>query len=99
VLVLGSAIAFKRRESAPGDRATGLVAVSAAGGLLVLGGVQLATARAANSLIARRHFYGAFAVLEDDAADPGWRSYVLRHGRIVHGVQFPQPDKRRQPTT
>jgi hypothetical protein len=38
-------------------------------------------------------------VLEDDAADPGWRSYVLRHGRIVHGVQFPQPDKRRQPTT
>lgn len=58
VLVLGSAAAFRSRESAPGDRAPALVAVSAAGGLLVLGGLLLATARVANSLIARRNFYG-----------------------------------------
>ncbi|HXR34328.1 MAG TPA: hypothetical protein VN754_00155 [Candidatus Binataceae bacterium] len=101
VLVLGSATAFRSRESAPGDRAPALVAVSAAAVLLILGSVLLSnvTARAANSLIARRNFYGAFAVVASDANDPAWHSYVLRHGRIVHGVQFPQPDKRRQPTS
>ncbi len=86
----------------PGDTAKpyGLLPISAAAFLLMLASVLFSTisANLRNNLFAIRNFYGAFAVIDRDAGDAAWHSYVLRHGRIVHGVQFPQPDKRRQPT-
>jgi hypothetical protein len=99
-LLVGSAAAFRERGS-PADQPRSLVPVSAIAGVLILGSVLLSnvTARLTDTLIATRNFYGAFAVVVRDANDPAWHSYMLRHGRVVHGVQFPQPDKRYQPTT
>jgi hypothetical protein len=99
-LVVASAASLRQRESVRGDRSNGLVAVCAGAALLILGCVLLSgiAARMADNLIAERNFYGAFAVVERDAKDPQWRSYLLRHGRIAHGMQFPQRDKRYRPT-
>jgi hypothetical protein len=91
---------FGRREADTSNHARNLLPVSAAAGLLMLASVLLSSisARLADNLVAIRNFYGAFAVVARDTNDPAWHSYVLRHGRTVHGVQFPQPDKRREPT-
>ncbi len=98
-LIVG-AIAMFRREAATSNHARNLLPVCAAAGLMTLASVLLTSISAGltNNLITIRNFYGAFAVVAGDADDPAWHSYVLRHGRTVHGVQFLQPDKRRTPT-
>ena len=46
-----------------------------------------------------RSFYGVLQVSESDTGDPHKDYRVLRHGRIMHGLQFTADHKRRIPTT
>ncbi len=89
------------RGNGSSSRGHGLLAVTAGSGLLLIGAILLYNVRArlAVSLVAGRNFYGSYAVVLSNAGDPAWRSYTLRHGRIRHGMQFPQPDKRYRPTS
>jgi SAM-dependent methyltransferase len=52
-----------------------------------------------NVLVARRNFYGVLSVAEYGGADSDDLRRNLYNGRILHGVQFRQPNKRRTPTT
>lgn len=46
-----------------------------------------------------RNFYGVLRVKELDADNESWDRYTLVHGRILHGMQFADEQKRRKPTT
>ena len=72
---------------------------------LVLAIAALATALGAqagqsldDALALTRNFYGVLRVEEIAGDDPERRQIKLMHGRILHGVQFVGPDKRREPT-
>jgi hypothetical protein len=101
VVLLAAPAAFREYKSSEIRKGYGLVAVSAAVGLFVVGSLLLVnvTARLSVSVFANRNFYGAFTVMAQNTKEPAWRSYVLRHGRIRHGMQFLAPDKRHRPTT
>ena len=78
----------------------GLVGVSAALALLLFAGslVYLVVEPSARAVYESRNFYGVLRVVEESSDDPDLHAIKLRHGRIVHGVQYPAPDKRREPT-
>jgi len=46
-----------------------------------------------------RNFYGVLRVKELDADNEYWNRYTLVHGRILHGMQFADEQKRLEPTT
>lgn len=46
-----------------------------------------------------RNFFGVIAVIDYDGDNPETHHLLLRHGRITHGCQFTDPDKRRWATT
>jgi len=48
--------------------------------------------------VASRNFYGVLNVTEDETGAPRQRGRSLVHGRITHGFQFRDPEKRRIPT-
>jgi hypothetical protein len=48
---------------------------------------------------ASRNFYGVIAVRECDAHDPHMRTVNFYSGRIIHGLQFVQPERRGEPTS
>ena len=50
-------------------------------------------------LLQSRNFFGVVSVLEEYPDDPESRTYVLMNGRIRHGCQFTDPDKRHWPTS
>ncbi len=52
-----------------------------------------------NVVVAKRNFYGALSVAEYGGADSENLRRNLLNGRILHGVQFRQPDKRDIATT
>ncbi len=65
-------------------------------GLVLLGDVDLGMTGA----VARtRNFYGALAVVDHYQNDPELHSRLLRHGAIVHGLQYFAPGHRDMPTT
>jgi hypothetical protein len=68
--------------------------------LLLFAAVQLAviTEPLAKAVAVSRTFYGVLAVLGENAADPAEHNYRLQHGRVLHGMQYRSPDRRRQPT-
>jgi len=45
-----------------------------------------------------RNFYGVVRVLEYGTDQPGRREHELIHGRVMHGHQFMEGERRRQPT-
>jgi hypothetical protein len=49
------------------------------------------------TLFSTRNFYGVLRVIRDDDAVGAKRT--LMHGRVVHGSQYTDPDRRRWPTT
>jgi hypothetical protein len=54
----------------------------------------------ANLLTARRNFYGTLNIRQyGNVEDDEYARRNLHNGRILHGIQFLQPDKRRIPTT
>jgi hypothetical protein len=65
--------------------------------VVTLGGQIRQTA--ANSLTTRRNFFGVLRVQELNKDDPGQAALSLMHGRIRHGFQFLDREKRFWPTT
>jgi len=69
---------------------------------LVLLGVLLHSrvqAYLADSIWTARSFYGVLVVLDEDKENALDHRLRLRHGRITHGLQFQDPEKRHLPTT
>jgi hypothetical protein len=52
-----------------------------------------------DSVETRRNFFGVLRILELNKSDPAEHRYTLMHGRIEHGFQFLDEDKRRWPTS
>jgi len=52
-----------------------------------------------DSVETRRNFFGVLRILELNKSDPGEHRYTLMHGRIEHGFQYFDADKRRWPTS
>jgi hypothetical protein len=46
-----------------------------------------------------RNFFGVVSVLVEDPDDPSFCDYALMNGRIRHGCQYTDPEKRRWPTS
>ncbi len=65
-------------------------------GMVLVGDIDLSTAGA---ITRTRNFYGALAVVDHFAGDPELHSRLLRHGSIVHGLQYVATDKHDMPTT
>jgi len=93
-------VSWRRPTGPPSPRWTGLTIVVVT---VAVVGVGLALARQAGTAVsdAREHsrsFHGIVHVEEDDI---GFDSHVmkLRHGRIVHGIQYMADEKRREPTS
>ena len=53
----------------------------------------------ANSLETTRNFFGVLRVLEFSKDDPSEHRFTLMHGRIDHGYQYFDPEKRYWPTS
>ncbi len=66
-------------------------------GLLLVIRVQLAEIGSPR-LDARRNFYGTLHLEEEATDNPQRMGLYMYHGRIAHGFQFADPQKRRQPT-
>ena len=96
-----SAVAF-RKDSILTSRRPGLIVqAGVVAGLIVVAGVLLVSI-AANliaSSLTTRNFYGALSVYSLNNDDPEKHNYKLRHGRIVHGIQYTAPDKRTVPSS
>jgi spermidine synthase len=93
-------ISWRRPAGAPSPRWTGLTIVVVTVAVI---GVGLALARQAGTAVSdakehSRSFHGIVHVEEEDA---GFDSHVmkLRHGRIIHGVQYMTDEKRREPAS
>jgi hypothetical protein len=100
-LAVVSFIAYRRSDTTLSRRPGGFTQISFAIGLLVLGTVLLASVNTSlkDSALATRNFYGALGVIVRDQRDAEWRAYVLRHGKVVHGIEFAARDKRDEPTS
>lgn len=46
-----------------------------------------------------RNFHGVLAVLDVEPGDPQRHARILKHGRVVHGVQYVDAAKRREPSS
>ena len=100
-LSLVAAITF-RKDSLPTRKRPGLmVQAGVIAGLIVVAGVLLVSiaANLVTSSLATRNFYGALSVYSLDNDNPERHSFKLRHGRIVHGIQFTAPAKRHLPSS
>jgi SAM-dependent methyltransferase len=102
VMTLGlmGVVAFRKNETGVFRKPGSLVQFAVVIGLVAVGKLLFATMRASvnGSLRTSRNFYGTLAVFENDTSSPQWHYYVMRNGRIIHGRQYPEADKRRQPT-
>jgi spermidine synthase len=59
---------------------------------------QLARSAEQELFVSARNFYGVISAVERDAKDPARHVYNFYSGRIVHGVQFVDPQMRHEPT-
>lgn len=68
---------------------------------LLLGTVLVGTitAHTRTAVALSRNFYGVLGVFPSNPDDPQRAAYVLKHGRVTHGVQFRAPDRRRLATS
>jgi SAM-dependent methyltransferase len=53
----------------------------------------------ADADVAVRNFYGTLQVIDDDESDPEQAIRKLMNGTIMHGEEFLDPSRRRQPTS
>jgi hypothetical protein len=97
VVALGLlAVAAFRKDSILTRKRPGLMVQGGViAGLIVVAGVLLVSiaANLVTSSLVTRNFYGALAVYSLDNDDPQKHNFKLRHGRIVHGIQYTAPDK------
>lgn len=52
-----------------------------------------------SALEVARNFHGVLAVLDAEPADPQQHARILKHGRVVHGVQYVEAAARREPSS
>jgi hypothetical protein len=95
VLGLVAFAAFRKHSILTGRRPGLIVQAGVVAGLVVVGGVLLVSiaANLVTSSLTTRNFYGALSVYSLDNGDPEKHSFKLRHGRILHGIQYTAPDK------
>jgi hypothetical protein len=95
-LGLVGAVAFRKDLRIARDRPGLIVQGSLVAGLLVVGGVLLVSigANLITSSFTTRNFYGALSIYSLNKDDPERHTYKLRHGRIVHGIQYTALDKK-----
>src|SRR5262249_31635712 len=67
-------------------------------GLLIVGRAQGGAGQADAGAVSR-NFYGTLSVNELDAGDPEKHRTIMRHGRILHGLQYASPERRQTPTS
>ena len=93
----------RRRRAAvvTGPRRAAVTTSVVAVGLLVVGIAlaQVAWIPLKKAVEHSRNFYGIVHVEVSDDGDADERGLQLRHGRILHGVQYQAADKRREPTS
>lgn len=88
------------RRASRATRVVLRVAVTASAlGLFVLTQLFLMLEPTAAKVASARSFYGLLDVLEEDADDPVNHSLRLRHGRILHGLQYQSLERRREPNS
>jgi hypothetical protein len=51
------------------------------------------------AVLRARNFFGTLLLKVEDKDDPAEQSYLLQNGKITHGLQYMDPEKRRIPTT
>lgn len=91
-------LTMRRSDCAP--RVVWRVALTASAlGLFVLTQLFLMLEPTAAKVASARSFYGLLDVLEEDAEDPSNHSLRLRHGRILHGIQYQSADRRHEPNS
>lgn len=66
---------------------------------LIIAFVVQIRAEMQNTLVTTRNFFGVLKVLDEDKARPQEHRRVLMHGRIEHGYQYLDADKRYWPTS
>ena len=100
-LGLVSAVDFRKDLRITRDRPGLIVQGSVVAGLLVVGGVLVVSigANLITSSFTTRNFYGALSIYSLNKDDPERHTYKLRHGRIVHGIQYTAPDKKDVPVS
>lgn len=105
LVVLGVAQRLRRNVIGAGAGATWLRCALAGGAaalaLLLLGVTLVSVTRRplVDAVYQARNFYGVLQVIEDDADDPEVHLIKLRHGRIIHGLQYQAEARRNVPTT
>ena len=88
---------YLARRPTPASESTGTT-VAKAGIALVLLALFLPIVGFTHPVAASRNFYGILTVLEEGGT-PIARSYLLKHGRTLHGLQFLSGSRMDQPTT
>lgn len=94
IAAASSAKGYRRRQTTRWATAFGMAAFL---GLLFVVRTQ-AGAVAINLMAVARDFYGVICVDEFDRHDPVEHRRFMRHGRILHGVQYLSPEREMQPT-
>jgi hypothetical protein len=93
---------LRARRSPPGGVARRFAALAAIlGALGLLGGILVFHAREylRDTLVVKRNFYGILAVVDENPQNPKEHRLLLRHGRIVHGLQYRTAELRTKPTS
>ena len=100
-LGLVGAVAFRKDLKITRNRPGLIVQGSVVAGLLVVGGVLVVSigANLITSSFTTRNFYGALSIYSLNKDDPERHTYTLRHGRIVHGIQYTALDKKDVPVS
>ncbi|HYR79664.1 MAG TPA: hypothetical protein VEO55_06635, partial [Candidatus Dormibacteraeota bacterium] len=96
-----AAVAFRKDSILSSKRPGLIVQAGVVAGLIVVAGVLLVSiaANLVTSSLTTRNFYGALSVYSLNNDDPEKHNFKLRHGRIVHGIQYTAPDKRTVPVS
>jgi hypothetical protein len=96
-----AAVAFRRDSIVTSKRPGLIVQAGVVAGLIVVGGVLLVSigANLITSSFTTRNFYGALSVYSLSKDDPAKHNFKLRHGRIVHGIQYTALNKRAVPVS
>jgi hypothetical protein len=102
LFTIGATHLLSQRLRLAARRNTAVLRIAALGGSLLtfaLTHIWLATEPTVDKVASTRSFYGFLQVLEEDADDPALHTLRLRHGRILHGMQFQSPERRQQPNS
>jgi hypothetical protein len=96
-----AAVIFRRDSGLNRKRPGLIVQAGVIAGLIVVGEVLLVSiaANLVTSSFTTRNFYGSLSVYSLNKDNPAKHNFTLRHGRIVHGIQYTAPGKRNLPVS